>query len=38
MLSGGCVLEYDKKIKNLEDLKYAITHLDEWQDDWNQDE
>lgn len=36
ILYDGGVLEYDKKIKNLDDLKYAIEHLDEWEDDWNQ--
>ena len=37
LLSDGGILEYDRKIKNLNDLKYAITHLDEWVDDWNQE-
>jgi len=36
ILADGGILEYDKKIKNLDDLKYAIDHLDEWEDDWNQ--
>lgn len=33
-LPGG-IMEYHKKIKNVNDLKYAISNLDEWEDDWN---
>jgi len=38
ILTDGGVLEYHKKINNLEELKYAIDNLDDWQDDWNLDE
>ena len=31
----GRPLEYHMKVKTLKDLHYAITHLDEWDDDWN---
>lgn len=34
-LKKGGVMECHIKIKNINDLDYAITHLDEWEDDWN---
>jgi len=32
---NGSMLEYHKKVQTLTELKYAITHLDKWEDDWN---
>lgn len=37
LTANSGIIEYQKKIKNLEDLKYAVLHLEEWEDDWNQD-
>lgn len=38
LLVNNGIIEYDKKVSTLKDLKYAVLHLDEWEDDWNQDE
>lgn len=35
---NGGIFEYNKKVNILDDLKYAVLHLEEWEDDWNQDE
>jgi len=32
---NGGLIEYHKKVQTLDELKYAITHLSEWEDDWN---
>lgn len=37
ILANGGIMEYHKKVSTLDDLKYAVEHLDEWEDDWNED-
>lgn len=33
--ADGGLLEYHMKVHTLSELERAITHLDEWEDDWN---